>query len=86
MTSGPDGMMPVDDVRAAMAYIRIHRATKRPFDLAIAGMTNCDPARNADVIDRYTDAGMIWWIEGPLGHPGSFDPLRQRIRQGPPHQ
>jgi alkanesulfonate monooxygenase SsuD/methylene tetrahydromethanopterin reductase-like flavin-dependent oxidoreductase (luciferase family) len=79
-----DEMMPVDEVRAALDYIHAHRAGDRPFALAIAGSTGGDRERDVDLIGRYSEAGMTWWIEGPLGVPGAFDRLRERIGQGPP--
>lgn len=79
-----DELMPLDEVRAALAYVQAHRASDRPFDLAIAGASGVDPARDADILARYAGVGMTWWIEGPLGVAGTFESLRARLRQGPP--
>jgi len=98
-----DGVMPVrrdfdpnktlspDDVKTIVDYIRVHRTSGGPFDVSHFGRTpGDDPARAADIIGAYAEAGVTWWHEDatPLRFAQSalpaLDAIRERIRQGPP--
>jgi probable F420-dependent oxidoreductase len=80
-----DEVMPPDELRAVVAYVREQRATSAPFDVILGGATTgADRAKDADLVAQYTDAGLSWWIEGIPGYRGSFEGMRQRVRLGPP--
>jgi hypothetical protein len=88
------GMSPVD-IREMKTYIEEQRAQSRvvpadrPYDIVIGGDTpDEDPARTADIIRPYAEAGATWWLEAIwktfYKHPGDIEILRKRIHQGPP--
>ncbi len=84
--------------KAGMAYLREQRAlTGRadPFDLVYSGhpTPGDDPAQAAEIVARYAETGVTWWLEmiAPWrGGVGWQDPdwpvelMRERILQGPP--
>jgi alkanesulfonate monooxygenase SsuD/methylene tetrahydromethanopterin reductase-like flavin-dependent oxidoreductase (luciferase family) len=73
------------DVREIAAYVSAHRETDAPFDVAIGGATSGDdPARTAETMAQYAEAGLTWWHEGPTRLDTSLEEIRARIRQGPP--
>ena len=78
-------MMLPDDVRGIVAYIRQQRPSTNPFDVVVGGYTQGDDrARDAEIVAPYAEAGLTWWLEHLHGWRGSFQEMRQRIRQGPP--
>jgi alkanesulfonate monooxygenase SsuD/methylene tetrahydromethanopterin reductase-like flavin-dependent oxidoreductase (luciferase family) len=83
--TGWNDLMPLADVRAALACIREQRAGDMPFDLVLRGIsTGTDRERDRATIAPYAEAGMTWWIEHLHGYRGPFDAMRARIRLGPP--
>lgn len=84
LTAEPDENMPLDELRAAVAYIKSQRAGDAPFDVLAGSSTPGDPAAGAEIVAPYAKAGATWWIEGINPMRGSFEEMRQRVRQGPP--
>ncbi len=73
------------DVRDIIAYIKKHRTTTAPFDIATIGWgTGKDRTRNAKRITPYAEAGATWWLESLYLLRDSPREMRTRIRQGPP--
>ena len=82
--SGNDGTMTPDDIRAMKAYIEAHRTLTTPFDIVWEGETpGDDRERAAQIIQPFIDAGITWWTESRW-FAEDIDPIRTRIRQGPP--
>jgi alkanesulfonate monooxygenase SsuD/methylene tetrahydromethanopterin reductase-like flavin-dependent oxidoreductase (luciferase family) len=84
--------LPPEKTRELIAYIKQHRQSDAPFDVAHGGMTWGDPARDAAIVAPHAAAGVTWWLENVS--PSAFDcswkgewPLdrmRARILAGPP--
>ena len=83
VTDPDDWMLLPDEVRAIVDTVREHRDTDDPFDVAVALSDEGDAARRADMIDRYGDAGVTWWMEGVLEDAGTLEEMRAVIRAGP---
>ncbi|MDQ3929254.1 MAG: LLM class flavin-dependent oxidoreductase, partial [Chloroflexota bacterium] len=53
-----------EHIREMSAYIRDHHESASPFDLIIGGVTpGEDPARAAEIVAEYEEAGLTWWHE-----------------------
>ncbi len=91
LKAGLDGMVTVDEMRAAIEYVAAQRGD-RHFDVAHAGRSSGDPAQDRALLEPYAEIGVTWWLENAnpwaFGWPGQgdwpFDAIRQRILQGPP--
>lgn len=80
-----------DELRAMCDYIRQQRAQSTPFDIVVEGETpGDDPARAAEIVNTWQEAGATWWIEARWSE---LDAMRtgsggaailKRIQQGPP--
>jgi hypothetical protein len=90
------GMTPTD-IREMKAYIEEQRlkagiaSSEKSFDIVIGGTTpGQDPARAAQIVRPYAQAGATWWLEALwkifYKAPGDLEILRLRIKQGPPRQ
>ncbi len=84
LTAEPDENLPLDELRAVVAYIKSQRAGDAPFDVLAGSSTPGDPAAGAEIVALYAEAGATWWIEGIHPMRGPFEEMRQRVRQGPP--
>jgi alkanesulfonate monooxygenase SsuD/methylene tetrahydromethanopterin reductase-like flavin-dependent oxidoreductase (luciferase family) len=74
-----------DTFGQAVDYTREHRSSQAPFEVVLEGQTNGrDRARDADLVARYADRGLTWWVEKLGWFRGSVDDVRDRIRSGPP--
>lgn len=83
--SGTHAAVTPDDYRAIRAYVEAQRPDGGPFDLIVEGYTAPgDPARAAEQVHPFAEAGATWWIESPWTPPNGPDELRKRIHQGPP--
>jgi hypothetical protein len=91
-SNGPDGLMAVADMRAAIDYVAEQRGS-RNFEVAHAGNTPGDPARAGAILRPYADIGVTWWLENAdLYWLDGWSPedrrpadaIRARIEQGPP--
>jgi hypothetical protein len=66
-------------------YIAQRRTATTPFDIVMEGVTPGDePARAADIIRPFAEAGATWWLEAMWTAPNEPDDVRTRIQQGPP--
>jgi len=77
-----------EEIRQIKAYIDANRGDVTPFDIIVEGETpGHDPARAADIVHPWSEAGATWWIEGLWSLTEAADGparLRQRLEQGPP--
>lgn len=88
----PNEMIPLDAFKSIMAYTSQYRETSRPFDVVMMGVTpGDDPARAAEIVTPYAEAGATWWEEWINGlrfdltsGRSALDAMRERIHQGPP--
>jgi alkanesulfonate monooxygenase SsuD/methylene tetrahydromethanopterin reductase-like flavin-dependent oxidoreductase (luciferase family) len=77
------GEVTPEDIRAIKAYVEENREEGGAFDIVWEGETPGDDAdRAASLVGPFVEAGITWWIESPWSL--SIEPLRARIRQGPP--
>lgn len=88
--------MTPDEWRELLAYVQEYRTDDKPFDAVHSAATPVDdPARAAEMIRPYEDAGVTWWIEpiDPFRFGWSYEVpwapeatvlMRERVRQGPP--
>jgi probable F420-dependent oxidoreductase len=72
-------------IRDLLAYIGRFRSSDQPFDVAYGLDTAGDGgAADRDLVTRFAEAGVTWWME-PISHwRGSLADMRGRIRRGPP--
>ena len=77
-----------DDLRAMRDYAAANRAESTPFDIVMEGETpGDDPARAAEIVRPWADAGATWWIEALWNEPrdaAGLSAVRRRAAQGPP--
>jgi len=74
-----------DDIAEILRYVRDHRESDAPFDIAIGGPPPWDGGFDwLAALRAYEQAGVTWWIESCGGEPGSFADLRERVLPGPP--
>jgi hypothetical protein len=75
------------DVREVCDYVAQQRGgSLEGFDVAVGGATPADdPARAAQIVVPYAQAGLTWWVEG-LDWFSYRDPsaIAERIEAGPP--
>ena len=91
-----DSTISSEDWREILAFVKQHRTSDAPFDIIQAGATpGDDPAKAAEIVRPYVDAGVTWWIEGidpwrfgadweESWFPHDTQRMRERILQGPP--
>lgn len=77
-----------DAIRGIREYVAENRTETTPFDIVVEGATpGDDPARAADMVRPWAEAGATWWIEALWGLPDwpvQTDDVRRRAEQGPP--
>jgi hypothetical protein len=81
------GLTP-DDIRAIKQLAERERGPDRPFEIVLESDTpGDDPARAADLVRPYAEAGVTWWVEAIwklyFAYPGDVEVLKRRIKQGP---
>jgi hypothetical protein len=74
----------LQDFTEVVAYIKTQRSSSESFDIAAPGVTPLDPAKGAEIVQPYLEAGVTWWIEAINQGVGSLEQMRERIRSGPP--
>jgi alkanesulfonate monooxygenase SsuD/methylene tetrahydromethanopterin reductase-like flavin-dependent oxidoreductase (luciferase family) len=81
--------VPPEDQPAAihdlLTFLRRLRGDDRPFDVAYGVDTAGDGGEaDRELVSRFAEAGVTWWIE-PISHwRGPLADIRERIRRGPP--
>lgn len=89
---GTQGEVTPDDIRDMLAYVAERRTATTPFDMVYEGETpGDDPARAAEIVRPFVEAGITWWLESMWspriereGWSSTEEAVRTRIRQGPP--
>jgi hypothetical protein len=97
-----DGLLPVvmgddggfratapGDVRDMIAWLDDHGGRRPGFDVVMEGETPADdPAKAAELVAPWRDAGCTWWLEARWAMPHHGDDrmreVRQRLEGGPP--
>ena len=99
--AGWDGVFPLflegrglDGLREVVRFISERRGSTAPFDVVYLGPTSPgdDPARGAEVVAPYAEAGATWWLErltpdqfgADWRGDWPFEAMRGRVMQGPP--
>jgi alkanesulfonate monooxygenase SsuD/methylene tetrahydromethanopterin reductase-like flavin-dependent oxidoreductase (luciferase family) len=75
-----------DGIAAIAEYLARERPandTGREFEIVAQGTTPSDPARAAEIVRPFAEAGATWWIDADWEAP-TIDALRRRIAVGPP--
>ena len=72
------------DVAAMASYIQQHRATDKPFNLAVGANTSGDTSQDRDRAAALREAGANWWLDGTLTPFEDLQALRTRLHAGPP--
>ncbi|MFX0203519.1 MAG: LLM class flavin-dependent oxidoreductase, partial [Candidatus Hodarchaeota archaeon] len=68
-------------------YIKRYRTSTDNFDVVMIGETPSDDlVKGAEKISSLIKVGMTWWLENITGRRGSFEAMRERIKQGPPER
>ena len=72
-------------IRDLLDYVGRFRSSDQPFDVAYGLDTAGDGgAADRELVTRFAEAGVTWWME-PISHwRGSLTEMRERIRRGPP--
>jgi alkanesulfonate monooxygenase SsuD/methylene tetrahydromethanopterin reductase-like flavin-dependent oxidoreductase (luciferase family) len=71
-----------EQLRAAVDFAQSHRgAAAAPFAVVLEGQSD---GRDTELVARYAEAGMTWWIEKLGWFRGSVEFNRRRIERGPP--
>jgi probable F420-dependent oxidoreductase len=66
-------------------YLGRHRTSDRPFDVVFGAETAGDGGRDdRELVRRFADAGVTWWMEPIFHRRGPLAAMRERIRRGPP--
>ena len=93
-----DGVFPLDDeigeketisperLGDVVAYVDRHREDpEAPYDVVIEGYSEGrDAAADLELVERYREAGLTWWIERLDWLRGPLDEVRRRLAAGPP--
>jgi hypothetical protein len=84
---GSHGTATPDDLAAMKAWIEERREVTTPFDIVWEGETpGDDPARAAEIVRPWAEAGATWWMEARWSSMQQPEVVRERIRQGPPRE
>jgi alkanesulfonate monooxygenase SsuD/methylene tetrahydromethanopterin reductase-like flavin-dependent oxidoreductase (luciferase family) len=70
-----------EQVADLVTYIREHRDSTTPFEVALTGYSRPDERA---LTESYAAAGVTWWAESLHGFRGSFEQLLERVNAGPP--
>jgi alkanesulfonate monooxygenase SsuD/methylene tetrahydromethanopterin reductase-like flavin-dependent oxidoreductase (luciferase family) len=77
------------DIAAMRAFVAEQRGEQAPLDIVMEAPTpGDDPARAAEIVRAFAEAGATWWLEavwaGKQTTYANEAAMRERIRQGPP--
>ena len=76
-----------EELRGMVDWIR--RESDKPFDVVWEGGPRTDKNATPAHVRKWRDAGATWWLEAVwwsmYAHPGDPEPMRGRIRKGPPN-
>jgi alkanesulfonate monooxygenase SsuD/methylene tetrahydromethanopterin reductase-like flavin-dependent oxidoreductase (luciferase family) len=87
-----DGVFPIaegpriqpEQVAEMMVYLRQQHTSDAPFDVVAGGYVgDMEPAAAADLLKRYDEAGLTWWLEGFRWN-DTLEMASERIKQRPP--
>jgi alkanesulfonate monooxygenase SsuD/methylene tetrahydromethanopterin reductase-like flavin-dependent oxidoreductase (luciferase family) len=73
------------EVRELSEYIKKHRDSDVPFDIALSGiLPGKTPFKDREILTDLEKAGGTWWLEFVYNSTGSYKANLARIRRGPP--
>ncbi|MDQ3929255.1 MAG: LLM class flavin-dependent oxidoreductase [Chloroflexota bacterium] len=73
-----------NEVADMIEYIKSHRTSPEPFEVAYGAKTPGDPAQATTITRPYIDSGITWWLEDLNPWRGTLSEMRERVLQGPP--
>jgi alkanesulfonate monooxygenase SsuD/methylene tetrahydromethanopterin reductase-like flavin-dependent oxidoreductase (luciferase family) len=74
-----------EDFHEILAFIQTQRTQTSPFEALAYGRTSgADTVADAAHVAAFAQAGATWWLEH-FGPHDTFEQVRERIQQGPPH-
>jgi alkanesulfonate monooxygenase SsuD/methylene tetrahydromethanopterin reductase-like flavin-dependent oxidoreductase (luciferase family) len=87
-TDGSMEEMTPAEVGEMRRFIDGQRGAGTPYEVVIEAEAPGDASQAGATLRDYAEAGVTWWLE-PVwklfyAFPGEIEPLRERIRQGPP--
>jgi hypothetical protein len=73
------------ELAEAAKYVGRHRTSSGHFDVVASGAIPLgDKAKGQEIVAGFHDAGATWWLEWLDEQRGSFDLMREHVRNGPP--
>jgi probable F420-dependent oxidoreductase len=75
-----EGKMIISPDQLAAAIEGLERSSGS-FDVALSGVSSSE---DRDLVQRYADEGVTWWLESIHGRRGSRDEMLDRVEAGPP--
>jgi probable F420-dependent oxidoreductase len=75
-----EGRMIISPGQLAAAIEGLERSSGS-FDVALSGVSSSE---DRDLVQRYADEGVTWWLESIHGRRGSRDEMLDRVEAGPP--
>jgi alkanesulfonate monooxygenase SsuD/methylene tetrahydromethanopterin reductase-like flavin-dependent oxidoreductase (luciferase family) len=80
------GTMSPEQLAEIVAYVDEHRDDPAArYDVVIEGYSDgSDPAADFELVERYREVGLTWWIERLDWFRGPLDEARTRLEAGPP--
>ncbi len=82
---GPPGPKPIfpPQVREMRAWLDAHQQGTAPLDIIVDGQTPAkEPAKHADIVQPFIEAGATWWIESMWDK--GIQQVLDRLKKGPP--
>jgi hypothetical protein len=73
-----------EDLREIIAYVNRYRTHSASYEVTVEGSTPQDPAKGAEIVSPYMEAGATWWLEDLYEWRDSPRDLSARIQHGPP--
>lgn len=82
---GPKGNLTLDEISEMVSFIRAQRPEGAPFDVMVGGdVPFDDPTRADEILTRYSEVGVTWWVEGIGEWRGDIEAMAVFIQGGPP--
>jgi alkanesulfonate monooxygenase SsuD/methylene tetrahydromethanopterin reductase-like flavin-dependent oxidoreductase (luciferase family) len=76
--------MSLEDMAEAIGFVKACRSGEGLPDFVHAGMMSGDAELDNEMVQRYADIGVSWWLEHFYPGRMSFSEVRALIRRGPP--
>ena len=77
--------MKPEHFKQILAYIRKYRKDLTGFDVVGSGEI-VGTENDEETLQSYADAGCNWWLDVISDRRGSYEEMRDLVRQGPPNE